>query len=171
MVSIITGLIVTYTFLNVPFYGNVLPPYDSSQNPINFVFKFGVAAKNELDTFDGTFTKDLGNDGTITARMILSKEELRQIQLKLIELDFFSCPETFLLKEPLTVPSFSYSLLVYNYTNTKYNTIKEVNWNEGNSIMDSVTATKLTQIANFLTNMIDEKPEYQKLPPANGMDL
>jgi hypothetical protein len=82
-----------YAFLNMPFFGNVLPPYNSERNPVNFVFRFGVGGLNELDTFHGTFTKDLCIDGTITARMILSEAELKQIQLKLIALDFFNCPK------------------------------------------------------------------------------
>jgi hypothetical protein len=158
-------IIAAYAFLNMPLYGNALPPYNSERNPLNLVFKFGVGGLNELDTFHGTFTKDLCIDGTVTARMILSEAELKEIQLKLIEFDFFSCPETFPLSEHMMLPSSSYYLEVQNGT-----TLKEVSWSD-NSIIDGSTATKLDQIAAFLTDLIYQKPEYTRLPPANGMYL
>ncbi len=166
VLCVIAGLVLAYAFLNMPFYGNVLPPYDSSRNPVNVDFKFGVGARNELDTFQGTFTKDLFIDGTVTARMILSETELKQIQQKLKENDFFNTPETFPLKEPITVPDMSYYLKVQDGT-----TVKEVSWNEMNSVMDSSTSTRLSTIAGFLVDLIVQKPEYQKLPPANGYYL
>ncbi len=158
-------IITAYAFLNMPFYGNTLPPYNSERNPVNLVFTFGVGGLNELNTFRGTFTKDLCIDGTVTTRMILSEAELKEIQLKLIEFDFFSCPDTFPLSEHQMLPSRSYSLKVQNGT-----TLKEVSWSD-NSIIDSSTAAKLDQIAAFLTNLIYQKPEYTRLPPANGMYL
>ncbi len=158
-------IIAAYAFLNMPFYGNALPPYNSQSNPVNLVFTFGVGGLNELNTFRGTFTKDLCIDGTLTARMILSEAELKEIQLKLIEFGFFSCPETFPLSEHLMLPSSSYYLKVQNGT-----TLKEVSWSD-NSIIDSSTAAKLDQIASFLIDLICQKPEYARLPPANGMYL
>ena len=160
LLCVVAGLVVVYAFLNIPFLGNVLPPYDSSRNPVNIVFKFGTGAINELNTFHGTFTKDLIIDGTVTARMIISQEELKQIQRKLV--DFFNYPETFPLKEHLTMPDYSYYLRVQNST-----TVKEVTWSE-NSEIDSSTEAHLDQLADFLINMIVEKPEYKRLPPATG---
>ncbi len=37
--------------------------------------------------------------------------------------------------------------------------------------MDAATSAKLSQIAGFLTDLIDQKPEYQRLPLKNGMYL
>jgi hypothetical protein len=156
---------VAYALLNMPFYGNALPPYDSSRNPVNIVFKFGTGARNELNTFHGTFTKDLCIDGTVTARLTMSQEELTSIRQKIIETDFFNCPETFPLEEPLTFPDYSYYLMVEDGT-----AVKQVTWSS-NSVIDSATEAKLSQLADFLTNMIVEKPEYQRLPPANGAYL
>jgi hypothetical protein len=150
----------------LPFYGNTLSPYDSARNPVNLIFRFGVTGSNELNTFHGTFTKDLCIDGTITTRLVLSEAELKQIQKKLNEVDFFSLPESYPLREPLTAPDYSYYLMVQNG-----NTIKEVSWGEANSVMDSSTEAKLSEIAGLLTDLIAQKPEYQRLPPQNGMYL
>ncbi len=103
----------------LPSYGNTLPPYDSSRNPVNLIFRFGVTGNNELNTFHGTFTKDLCIDGTITTRLVLSEAELEQVWQKLVEVDFLSLPESHPLKEPLTVPDYSYYLMVQNGNTTK----------------------------------------------------
>ena len=151
--------------LNTPFYGNILPPYDSSGNSVNIIFKFGTGAINELNTFHGTFTKDLIIDGIVTARLILSHDELEQIQQKIIEAEFFNVPETFPLKSPLTMPDYSYYLMVNNRTATK-----AVTWGT-NSQIDSSTEARLNQLADFIINMISDKPELKLLPPANGAYL
>jgi hypothetical protein len=45
--------------------------------------------------------------------------------------------------------------------------IKEVTWSS-NSIIDTDTEESLSQIADFIIDMISEKPEMKMLPPANG---
>jgi len=158
-------LVAAYAFLNTPFYGNILPPYDSSRNPVNIIFKFGTGAINELNTFHGTFTKDLILDGTVTARLVLTTEELEQIRQKIVEADFFNIPEKFPLKSPLTMPDYSYYLMVNNRTATK-----AVTWGT-NSQIDSSTEARLNQLADFIVNIISDKPELKLLPPANGAYL
>ena len=44
-----------------------------------FVLKYGVKARNVLDTFEGTFTKDLIRAGTKTTELVLSKVESQVI--------------------------------------------------------------------------------------------
>jgi hypothetical protein len=65
----------------------------------------------------------------------------------------------------LKTPSSSYYLKVQNDT-----TMKEVSWND-NSVMDSAIAAKLNEMVWFLTDMIENKPEFQRWPPANGAYL
>ncbi len=153
---------VAYAFLRYPFLASFVPPYDSSQNPVNIVFKFGVGAKNELNTFNGTFTKDLIIDGTTTTRLIMSQEELSQIQRNLIEMGFFNYPETFPFEDVWTAPPTNYYLMVQNGS-----TVKELTWST-NSKLDSTTEDKLNQFADLVINIIIEKPEYKMLPPPNG---
>ncbi len=129
---------------------------------MNIIFQFGTGAKNELNTFHGTFTKDLILDGTVTARLILTTEELEQIQQQIIEADFFSIPETFPLKEQLTLPDYSFYLMVNNGANTT-----AVRWNN-NSQIDSSTEVRLNQLADFIISMISDKPEVKMLPPSKG---
>jgi len=155
------ALVVAYVFL-----GNVFPPYDSTQNPINIDFKFGVGARNELNTFNGTFTKDLVIDGTFTTRLILSQGEMTQIAQELAETDFFNLPETFPRStNRLVMPQSDYYIKVQKGT-----IVKEFSWNT-NSEIDSSTDSRLEQFVSFLTNMIYEKPEYKMMPPATGAYL
>ncbi len=165
MICVGTVFVAAYALLNTPFYGNILPPYDSSRNSVNLIFKFGVGARNELNTFHGTFTKDLIIDGTVTARLILTSEELEQIRQKIVETDFFNIPETFPLKSPLTMPDYSFYLMVSTGTNTT-----AVSWNN-NSQIDSSTEARLNELADFIINIISEKPELKMPPPPNGAYL
>lgn len=132
---------------------------------MNIIFKFGTGARNELNTFHGTFTKDLIIDGTVTARLILTSEDLEQIRLKVVETDFFNIPESFPLKSPLTMPDYSFYLLVSTGTNTT-----AVSWNN-NSQIDSGTEARLNELADFIINIISEKPELKMLPPPSGAYL
>jgi hypothetical protein len=123
-----------YAFLNMPFFGNVLPPYNSERNPVNFVFRFGVGGLNELDTFHGTFTKDLCIDNNrqndpLGSRVKADPTETHRTRL-------LQLPQTFPLSENLKTPSSSYYLKVQNDT-----TMKEVSWND-NSVIDSAIAAK-----------------------------
>jgi hypothetical protein len=54
----------------------------------NLVFKYGVGAKNELNTFDQTFTKDMVMDPSVTVKMKLSDNELNSIYQKINNLNF-----------------------------------------------------------------------------------
>lgn len=151
-------LVLVYALL-----ANNFPAYDSSQNVINIIFKYGVEAKNELNTFDGTYTKDLIMDNTTTTRMILSQEELRQIQQKIGEIDLFSFPDNFPLNPSMHVtPQTDYYLEVQDNS-----TVKEVSWNT-NSLIESTIQNSLEQLVSFLKGMIEQKPEYKVLPPPRG---
>ncbi|MFC1919116.1 hypothetical protein ACFLWW_04025, partial [Chloroflexota bacterium] len=66
-----------------------------SEADFNLIFKYGVMARNELDTFQGTYTKDMVADPPITVNLSLTEEELDRIHRKMLEIDFFNYPETF----------------------------------------------------------------------------
>jgi hypothetical protein len=160
-------VLVSVTFvLAYVLLANNAPEYDSSENVINIVFKYGVGAKNELNTFEGTYTKDLIADGTKTTRLILSSEELRQIQQKMVDIGFFSYPESFPPNPGYRrYPREDYYIKVQNGS-----TVKEVSWNT-DSLIDSSVQDNLGQLVTYLGNIIVQKPEYKMLPPAKGAYL
>ena len=61
----------------------------------NLEFRYGVMAGNILDTFEGTYTKDMVTDLPITVELSLSDEEKETIYQKMVEIDFFDYPEEF----------------------------------------------------------------------------
>ena len=63
----------------------------------NLIFRYGVGAKNELNTFEGTYTRDMISDPSITVPLSLTEEEQDRIYKKMVEIDFFDYPEKFSL--------------------------------------------------------------------------
>lgn len=49
----------------------------------DFSIRFGVHKRNEVNTFEGTVTKDLIADGTATSKLILTEAEMRDIFKKM----------------------------------------------------------------------------------------
>jgi hypothetical protein len=158
MVILISTLIVSIWFL-----ASNTPAYDSSKNVINIVFRYGVWSKNELDTFEGTYTKDLIANGTVTTRLILTQEELTQIKQKSDEINFFSYPDSFpKIPNRTMYPQFDYYIKIQDHSVTK-----EVSWNT-NSLIDGNMENNLTQLRNYITSLIEQKPEYKALPTPYG---
>ncbi len=153
-----------YAFYANPFLADLFVEYDSSKNPINIVFRYGVGGRNELNTFNGTFTKDLVIDGTATGRLYLTKEDLEQVQEKLAEIGFYDYPATFPSQGVVTPRGDDY-LKVANVS-----TVKEVSW-YSDSEYDDQRVQSLHDLAVFLTNMIEAKPAYKAFPHANGAYL
>ena len=158
---ILTILAISLAVVRSPILGNLVFPYDSSKNPINIDFRFGVTARNELNTFDGTFTKDLIYDGTIKTRLILTQQELTQIKTKLLDIGFFDYPSSFQSQSNVS-PRDDYHLKVQIGS-----VIKEVSW-YSDSDLDSKTKADLDQLYQLLYNMIVQKLEYKLLQPASG---
>jgi hypothetical protein len=158
---ILTILAVSLAVARSPILGNLVFPYDSSKNSINIDFKFGVTARNELNTFDGTFTKDLINDGTIKTRLILSQQELTQIKTKLFDMGFFDYSQSFQSQGNVS-PRSDYIFKVQIGS-----VIKEVSW-YSDSNLESKTDTDLTELNILVTGFIIQKLEYKLLPAANG---
>ena len=66
-----------------------------SATDFNMIFGYGVGAKNVLDTFEGTYTKDMISAPSLTIDFNLTKEDMSAIYEKIHEIDFFSYPEVF----------------------------------------------------------------------------
>jgi len=163
LLALIVVLVSATFVLAYVLLANNVPEHDSSKNVINIDFKYGVGAKNELNTFEGTYTKDLIVDGTITTRLILSSEELRQIQQKMIDIGFYNYPNDFPPQPGLRVdPREDYYIKVQNGS-----TVKEVTWNT-ESMIDGSIQDNLGQLVSFLGNIIVQKPEYKMLPTTKG---
>jgi hypothetical protein len=92
-----------------------------------------------LNTFDNTYTKDLIIDGTITVSFSLSESDFQQIITKMLQIDFFSYPDTFLISTGDTVcyitPHSTYNFEVNYKSNIKY-----LYWSDSIVSQDRVTS-------------------------------
>jgi hypothetical protein len=135
----------------------------------NIMLRFGVGGRNELNTFENTYTKDLILDGTITVSLVLSDIELDSIEYKLVQSGFFTYPDTFVVnaKDSLFVsldPHPSYFFRVKHQS-----TVKTLYWDD--SIVPFITDIRrknLQDIVAFISNIVGRKPEFLNLPPARG---
>lgn len=152
--------------------GCVAPPLSPAPPPspstFNLTFKYGVGAKNELNTSQGTYTKDMIMDPSITVNLSLSREELDRIYQKMIEINFFGYPDEFAVSIPpgqsvgMLTPYYSY------YFKVEYDSkVKELWW-EDDIINQDKKAEKLRELITLITDIIESKEEYKQLPPPTG---
>ena len=135
----------------------------------NILMKFGVGSRNELNTFQNTYTKDLVLDGTLTVPLVLSESELNAIKAKLEQIDFFSYPEHLpVLPNGSALvavePHSSYQIEIKNQS-----TVKTVYWDDALApIYFDIQRKNLQEIVAFISNIVNQKPEIAKLPSARG---
>lgn len=144
------------------------PQITPSQTPLksdsNFVFRYGIGARNELDTFKKKFTKDMVSDPSITIDFYLSQDEMNKIYNKMQEINFFDYPDKFSVNVPSgepvgnITPCSSYYFKVVSDSSTK-----ELSWD------DCITnknekADKLRELIVYIESIIESKIEYKQLP-------
>lgn len=144
----------------------------SSVTPINsnfnLIFKYGVGAGNELNTFEGIYTKDMVQNPPAKIKMPLGKEEMNRIYQKMLEIKFFDYPDKFSVTPPsgepvgMVTPCSKYFLKVE--VNSK---IKELSWDDCITNKDE-RADKLRELIRFIENIIESRTEYKGLPAPKG---
>lgn len=143
---------------------------DSSVEPDNqFVqiyFKYDF--KNELNTFENTFQKDLILDGVKKINFWLSTEEQNRILEKVNEINYFSLPDTFkyISEDSISVsiePNPGEQILRIKYQSKDKITIWTYPVIENDSRFKD-----LLELRKFIKSIIELKQEYKSLPPARG---
>ena len=130
----------------------------------NMVFKYGVGAKNKLDTFNGTFTRDMVVEPSITIELSISKQELDRIYNKMVEIDFFNYPDEFSV--PIDPDGKVIIVTPYNsyYFKVEYDSkVKELWW-EDEIHNENMDADKLRELIQLIKDIIESKEEYKQLP-------
>lgn len=141
--------------------GNQMP--DSKPKDFNFVFDYGVNAKNQLDTINGQYTKDMVMDSSITTNLVLSDEEMNSIYLELKKINILKYSDNYKPKSNVRQTPFqTYSIKII--LNGKE---KNVHWKDEN-VSKSKEAVNLRETFNKIEEIIINKEEYKKLPPAKG---
>ncbi len=135
----------------------------------NISLKYGIFGANQLDTFHNSFTKDLLMDGSITVSLVLSAAELQDIQKKLLEIDFFSYPDTFMAQQSDTPFAYVEPSEIFVFRVKRGSAIKVLHWDTG--IVPWPTGDRLAKLQEaiaFIKRIIETKPEYLRLPSPRG---
>ena len=146
-----------------PFGNNESTLPDTRPADFNFVLNYGVLAKNQIDTYQGTYTKDLILDGTATTALALSDQEMAEIYAKMRAIDIMSYPDVFKPASDIHMMPFqSYSLTI-----TANGANKSITWDdESNS--NSPQATRLRELFTRIHEIVITKDAYKNLPEASG---
>lgn len=132
---------------------------DANQSPsFDFAFKYGVGAKNELDTFHDTFTKDMIVDAPITITLKLTDEELDGIREKIEELNLFRPTEGSSTKVIMS-PCTDYDLLTQTFAVQSH-----VAWD---GCEDGVNQD-LESLETYIRSIVESKDAYKALPEPQG---
>ena len=135
----------------------------ASVSDFELIVRYGVGARNELNTFNGTYTHDMIIDPPITTNLTLTIEEKWPTLQRIEEMDFFNLPSSFPVNPHMWVtPQVDYYIKVQNGSQTK-----EVSWND-NSLVESSIENSLDQLVIHIRGVIEQKLEYKALPTPNG---
>jgi hypothetical protein len=162
----VATLLILILAISLAVYLSTQKPSDDNFNladDFNLVLKYGVGAKNELNTFDATFTKDLILDPPVTTKLGITSQEKMQILERIDEMDLFGFPNNFPMNpHAWTTPQMDYYIKVQNGSQ-----VKEITWNS-NSLIESDVKNGLDQVVSYIICLIEQKSEYKELPNPNG---
>jgi len=151
----------------------LFPPLQMPED-FGFVAAFGPYGRNVIDTFQGTFTKDLGlQEEPVTARLTLSPEALAALyrDLVLMEGQWQVFTKGF---DPDPDPG-NTGTTTYTYTYSTYHlewraegfTSLPVVWEDSARSTDS-EAVALREWFATLRALVEATPEWKALPPMTG---
>jgi hypothetical protein len=148
--------------------GSFLSQISNNQaRSFNILFRYGIESRNQLNTFDDTFTKDLISDGTVTTHMRMSQPELDSIKARLVQIGFFSYPDTFVVHPTDSVNYFHIPYSTYVFTVFHDHYFKNLFWQDSRIAADD-RAKKFRDAIAYITTIVTSRREYKVLPPARG---
>lgn len=135
-------------------------------NDFGFSIQFGVRKNNEINTFKGTVTKDLLADGTATAEVNLTDEELAAIYEKMKEINILETKNfipdlidgTICVQEPYEEDEWKITINGETSTHSFSGTYCKL----------TNDAKQLLELRNDVFSMIKDKEEYVELPESKG---
>jgi hypothetical protein len=145
------------------------PPTGSGSGAgLSLVFKYGVGAKNVLDTAKGTFTRDMIVDPAKKVALRLTGEELDRVSARMDEIDFWSYPDVLQFETPADgVGRMVTPFTSYYFRAERGGTVKELRWDD-QYFDQTVPATRLRDLIALIRGIIESKEEYKALPEPRG---
>jgi hypothetical protein len=132
-----------------------------------FEFRYGTNAKNVLDTFNGTFTRDMVVGKPIVVKLRLSKKQLKEIQNKMLEIGLFEYPSTFSSKPSTAIIGEQTPFDTFYFKVKSGNLTKELSW-ENKYLNENRKVVNLRELTGLIVGIIQESPEYKKIPEPRG---
>jgi hypothetical protein len=131
-----------------------------------FVAAYGPYGRNELDTFKGTFIKDIirQTKPNPTVELRLTAEELAGLYQDLVSMRVLDLPSTMDTTNTGITASTPTSYRVYIRAG---GVEKTLTWEHG-EFAGTPEAKALLDWFEKLQRMIEAKPEYQRMPPLEG---
>jgi hypothetical protein len=120
--------------------------------------------RDMVDTFNGTLTKDLVLDGTVTVPFWLTKSEQDGLLAEIEREGFFNMPDTIASIPGVVItpdPSPDFLRVQVNGSD------KTVVWNYPINTSNP-QGQAIRRLATALWNTVTAKPEYKQLPPTRG---
>ena len=144
----------------------VYPHFDGvPDHPERLVFKlrYGVGAKNILDSENGTYTKDMILDPAITINLVLSERELDLIWKSIIDNDFYNLTDQNAARASSVSPVYDYTLTV-SADGYPEKTVRMAD------IWQGYTEDELRffRITRTILDIVESKPVYKALPKPRG---
>ncbi|WP_150265954.1 hypothetical protein [Paenibacillus tepidiphilus] len=141
--------------------GSAMP----EQMPEDFAFsvQFGITAKNEINTFAGTVTKDLVSQGTATANLILNESELAEIYSRMRDLQVMG-------ELKLDTATMGCAQIPYDEEHWRIRADGEEvlwSWSEERCRVTE-DAEKLKALREYVLGLVKTKTAYLELPEASG---
>lgn len=141
-------------------------PYPAEQQR-NFAirFEYGSCDTNILDTFNGTYTRDMIVEPDVTIILHLSDSQKADIYQKMVEINFFDYPEAFSIPTPQNgilgrvTPATQYRITVRNG-----DLAKSLSWLDEIIEPKMPEADKLRELFQLIIKIIEGQPDFKKLP-------
>ncbi|MHA6530633.1 hypothetical protein [Paenibacillus sp. BAC0078] len=135
------------------------------QKPEDFAFsvRYGVTAKNEINTYSGTVTKDLITNGTATANLKLTDAEMTDIYKRMRDLDVLGDLKLEVEDKACAQVPYEEEHWLIQINGGQ----RALDWSEEHCQITS-DARKLKELRNVVVELVKSRSEYQALPEAEG---
>lgn len=151
--------------------GHVSTPNDNQSMPqepasdFGFRFAYGACGTDILDTFAGTYTKDMLGADPITIPLTLSSEEQARIYAKMRDIHIFAYPATYAIdvsnagEVGQVIPATTYSISIRSTGQTH-----TVTWLDNITKPTAPEADRLRELFQLIVAIINQQQKVQQLP-------
>ncbi|OMF36939.1 hypothetical protein BK133_08480 [Paenibacillus sp. FSL H8-0548] len=134
-------------------------------NAFNFMVRYGYGTvnKNEINTFQGTATKDLIMNGTASAKIAFTKEEMISIYEKMREINIMAMKELEPAVKGCERVPYSEDTWEININGET----KTFTWTDKYCEL-SEDAERVLELREYIQSIVEAKQEYINLPESEG---